>query len=314
MPRGRFITLEGGEGAGKSTQLLLLFVIALTVFSIAVAFPSDPNRYLPGFIPWPEEECAGPICIGKGIKVGGIDRREMRLGLDLRGGTRLVLEADTADNPDVDLDDAMDTAVDVVERRVNAFGVAESITERVGSNRISVQLPGISSDEAVDRIGRTAQLQFMEMARTPDGSQVYIKQADGTQTTQPIDTVRNNGALIQQAVWVPIVVTDDNGVQRELNGSYLDRGDIFITRDTLGQPRLKVAQVRKLSASVDAAEAAADSLVSGVERLLVEEYSREGKNTIGFIAWHQLFHLLEEMTDDANHCARDILSLSRKEA
>jgi hypothetical protein len=54
-----------------------VFVIALTVFSVLVSFPSDPNRYLPGFIPWPEEECVGPGCIGKGIKVGSFERREM---------------------------------------------------------------------------------------------------------------------------------------------------------------------------------------------------------------------------------------------
>ena len=125
----------------RSTQVLLAFVIVLTVFSVAVAFPTDPTRYLPSVIPWPEAKCAGPICIGKGIHIGGIDRREMRLGLDLRGGTRLVLEADTADSPGIDLNEAMNTAVDVVERRVNAFGVAESITERVGDNRWRLIMP-----------------------------------------------------------------------------------------------------------------------------------------------------------------------------
>jgi len=82
----------------------------------------------------------------------------------------------------------------------------------------------------------------------------------------------------------------------------------------LGEPRLKVAKVRELSRSVDEAEATADRLVSRVERRLVEEYSQANANAIGFIAWHQLFHLLEEMTDDANHVARHILSLARKEA
>jgi preprotein translocase subunit SecD len=222
----------------RSTQVLLAFVIVLTVFSVAVAFPTDPTRYLPGAIPWPEAKCVGPVCIGKGIHIGGIDRREMRLGLDLRGGTRLVLEADTADSPGIDLNDAMNTAVDVVERRVNAFGVAESITERVGDNRISVQLPGISSDEAVDRIGRTAQLQFMELGMTPDKTRVLINQPDGTQATALLDQVLASPTLRQQAVYVPVVETDENGVQRELNGSYLDRSDIFITRNTLGQPIL----------------------------------------------------------------------------
>jgi uncharacterized protein len=82
----------------------------------------------------------------------------------------------------------------------------------------------------------------------------------------------------------------------------------------LGEPRLSLTKVRELVRSIDEAEGEADRLVSNVERLLVEEYSRPSANTIGFIAWHQLFHLLEEMTDDANHCARHILSLARKEA
>ena len=69
------------------------------------------------------------------------------------------LTATTGSITDVDTDNA----VDIVERRVNAFGVAESITERVGDNRISVQLPGISSEEAVDQIGRTAQLTFRQV-------------------------------------------------------------------------------------------------------------------------------------------------------
>ena len=82
----------------------------------------------------------------------------------------------------------------------------------------------------------------------------------------------------------------------------------------LSEPRLKVPDVRAIARTVDEAEAEADRLVSKIERRLVEEYSQSGANAIDFIAWHQLFHLLEEMTDDANHVARHILSLARKEA
>jgi preprotein translocase subunit SecD len=183
----------------RSTQIALAFILLLTTFSVFIVWPSNPDRYLPDWIPWPKEECVGPICIGKGINLPYIgfdqstlkfkhaERREMRLGLDLQGGTRLVLEADLSKNPDVDLNDALNTAVEVVERRVNAFGVAESITERVGSNRISVQLPGISAAEAIDKIGRTAQLQFMEMQRDANGD-VLIKNPDGS--TTPIPSTR----------------------------------------------------------------------------------------------------------------------------
>jgi uncharacterized protein Yka (UPF0111/DUF47 family) len=82
----------------------------------------------------------------------------------------------------------------------------------------------------------------------------------------------------------------------------------------LGGPKLVLAQVREISKSIDEAETEADRLVSNMERRLVDEYSQPAASPIGFIAWHQLFHLLEEMTDDANHCARHILSLARKES
>ena len=219
----------------RTTRLMLLLVLTLTAFSVLIAFPSNPNRYLPDFIPWPEEECVGNICIGKGIDIFGVERREMRLGLDLRGGTRLVLQADLSANPDIDLDEALDSAVDVIERRVNAFGVAESITERVGSNRIQVQLPGISAEEALDQIGRTAQLQFMELALDASGN-VIFENPDGTTTTQPLQTVLEDatvgsGALVQQARFVPVTVVDGDGVQRVLDGSYLDRNDIRVERN-----------------------------------------------------------------------------------
>jgi len=221
----------------RSTRLLLLFVLVLTTFSIFVAWPSDPDRYLPDFVPWPKAECLGNICIGKGISIFGEERREMRLGLDLRGGTRLVLQADISNNPDVDLDDALSTAVDVIERRVNAFGVAESITERIGANRIQVQLPGISADEALAKIGRTAQLQFMEMARDSSGN-VILENQDGTTQTQLLDTVLQTPALIQIARFVPVTVLGEDGTRRELDGRYLDRGNIFVDRNLVGQPVL----------------------------------------------------------------------------
>jgi hypothetical protein len=82
----------------------------------------------------------------------------------------------------------------------------------------------------------------------------------------------------------------------------------------LGESRLKLPRVRELAKSVDDAESLADKIVSDVERKLVAEFSQPTTKTIGFIAWHQLFHLLEQMTDDANHCAKLIVSLARKEA
>lgn len=82
----------------------------------------------------------------------------------------------------------------------------------------------------------------------------------------------------------------------------------------LAEPRPSLSRVREKARLVDDGESKADRLVSDVERKLVVEYTPSGVKTLGFIAWHQLFHLLEQMTDDANHCAKLILSLARKEA
>ena len=82
----------------------------------------------------------------------------------------------------------------------------------------------------------------------------------------------------------------------------------------LAEPRLSLSRVRAEADIIDELESKADHLVSGYERKLVDEFAGPGKDVLGFIAWHQLFHLLEQITDDGNHCASQILSLARKEA
>ncbi len=82
----------------------------------------------------------------------------------------------------------------------------------------------------------------------------------------------------------------------------------------LAEPRLSLPKVREVAKAVDAKESEADGLVAAAERSLVASYSAPNKNRLEFIAWAKLYQLLEEITDDANHCARQILSLARKEA
>ncbi|MFO7547935.1 MAG: protein translocase subunit SecD [Acidimicrobiia bacterium] len=84
----------------------------------------------------------------------------IRLGLDLRGGTQIVLEAQ--DTPDVQVDaEVTARTLEVLRRRVDAIGVAEPSLQLSGDRRIIVELPGLEDpDEAVEAIGRTAQLTF----------------------------------------------------------------------------------------------------------------------------------------------------------
>lgn len=86
--------------------------------------------------------------------------RPVRLGLDLRGGTQIVLEA--RDTPEETVTaDTVTRTLEVLRRRVDQLGVAEPSLQRSGDRRIIVELPGVTDpDEALAVIGRTAQLTF----------------------------------------------------------------------------------------------------------------------------------------------------------
>ena len=83
-----------------------------------------------------------------------------KLGLDLKGGTQIVLE--TQDSPTVEADaEATDRTLEVLRGRVDALGVAEPTLARAGENRVIVELPGLQDPrEAAQVIGKTAQLSF----------------------------------------------------------------------------------------------------------------------------------------------------------
>jgi SecD/SecF fusion protein len=86
--------------------------------------------------------------------------RPARLGLDLRGGTQIVLEAKDAPDRRVDADTVART-LEVLRRRVDQLGVAEPTLQRSGDRRVIVELPGVyDPKQATEVIGRTAQLAF----------------------------------------------------------------------------------------------------------------------------------------------------------
>ncbi|MBI4050083.1 MAG: protein translocase subunit SecD [Candidatus Doudnabacteria bacterium] len=87
-----------------------------------------------------------------------------RLGLDLQGGTHLVYEGNLEKIPSGDRDDAMASVREVIERRVNAFGVTEPVVQVAGNDRLIVELPGIRDVQgAIRQIGLTPFLEFREL-------------------------------------------------------------------------------------------------------------------------------------------------------
>jgi SecD/SecF fusion protein len=86
--------------------------------------------------------------------------RPARLGLDLRGGTQITLEAKEVGGRTLD-GDTVHRTLEVLRRRVDQLGVAEPSLQRSGDRRIIVELPGLKDpEEAVAVIGQTAQLEF----------------------------------------------------------------------------------------------------------------------------------------------------------
>jgi protein-export SecD/SecF family membrane protein len=106
-----------------------------------------------------------------GFKVPHFWNVPFRLGLDLQGGTHLVYTADMGAIPEADRTEAMEGVRDVIERRVNAFGVSEPLVQvdRAGDLwRLIVDLAGVSDvSEAIAQIGETPILEFKEPNTEP---------------------------------------------------------------------------------------------------------------------------------------------------
>ncbi|CBG67799.1 putative SecDF protein-export membrane protein [Streptomyces scabiei 87.22] len=90
----------------------------------------------------------------------------VQLGLDLRGGTQIVLETRPTDTTPAD-SEATDRTLEVLRGRIDALGVAEPTLTRSGDNRIVVELPGVQDPaEAAEVLGRTARLTFHQVLGT----------------------------------------------------------------------------------------------------------------------------------------------------
>ena len=94
------------------------------------------------------------------IPIGLIVTRPINLGLDLKGGTSVVLQAEEEQGKTLQ-PDTMDRVREIVQRRVDGLGVSEPVIQKSGDNRLIVELAGIKdAQQAIDLIGTTAKLEF----------------------------------------------------------------------------------------------------------------------------------------------------------
>ena len=85
-----------------------------------------------------------------------VQRVPLKRGLDLQGGMHLALELDESEGTVANKADALDQAIRVVRNRIDQFGVAEPVVQRVGTERIVVELPGIEDPERAEAVVKQA--------------------------------------------------------------------------------------------------------------------------------------------------------------
>ena len=157
----------------------------------------------------------------------------MRLGLDLSGGIHLVYEADLTDIGNETAAEAMDGVVDIISRRVNAYGVSEPVIQKQGGDRISIQLPGIKDMQAaVNLVGQTAELDFREL--TPE-SWEFVTQFIDQGLQVDYETLTTEGTI----EWIPATAIGSNGQEAHLTGKYLERDTYVEIDQNTNEPRVR---------------------------------------------------------------------------
>jgi len=248
----------------NNNTVTLVAILLLFVASLYIALPIDHPLWL--------EEALAP---GENTQR---DIRNLTLGLDLKGGTQVLLEADLPEGQAIDAD-AMSTAKVIVEQRVNGLGVSEPNVQLQGENRIIVELPGVSNpDQAINTIRSTGQLEFIEPAgeRLTGGNIINttnrpdaVKRAVATDPAavaaapfpdRTFETVMT-GDILQNAV-----ASQDEYNQWQIQFSLTGDGSsqfFEYTRNHIGQPLVIVLDGRVLSAPVINAAISDNGVITG---------------------------------------------------
>ena len=138
-------------------------------------------------------------------------RKEIPLGLDLKGGIHLVYKADMSNVAAGEETSVIEGVIAVIQNRINPLGVTEPVIERMGADQIVVELPGASvTDVEKGRIGRTALLEFGEL----------VQEGETAQWTNEFGN------------WKPATAVID-GQEKELTSSYF-KENTYVTTDNLG--------------------------------------------------------------------------------
>ena len=165
--------------------------------------------------------------------MGERPKRMLNLGLDLRGGSSLLLELEVAKlDKKEPLNEAMARAIEIIRNRIDQYGLSETQITRQGDKWIMVQLPGVANPQrAEELIGKTAMLEFRIVKENTDAYSKAIEKLEETET--PFD---DNGLLIPS---IAELLPDDVQIMRNKEGGYLVvTKEVIVTGADLDDARL----------------------------------------------------------------------------
>jgi protein-export membrane protein SecD len=196
----------------KNIVISLISILALALVAGIFCYPNGYNQMIDN------------INSKYNWKIWHFPQTEFKLGLDLKGGVHLEYQADLSQIGNQDKSTVMEGLRDVIERRVNIFGVTEPVVQVYGTDRIAVDLPGVESvDEAIAWIGETPLLEFWEQKSQTEIDKINAKRQEiqGLTTLEEIQKV---------ADWQ---VAFENPYQKtELTGKYLKKATLNFDQTT----------------------------------------------------------------------------------
>ncbi|MDZ4296490.1 MAG: protein translocase subunit SecD [Patescibacteria group bacterium] len=170
-------------------------LLSIVVIALLAGFFVQPQLWDRG-INWWNDRVPYP-------KLPGFHKQPFKLGLDLAGGAHLVYQADVSKIPDADRANALAGLRDVIERRVNRFGVSEPVVQVEqggGGWRLIVELAGIHDiGAAVQAIGATPYLEFRELRTEPEEVVVDDQGEAVVSTGDPFQATALNGRFLKRA-------------------------------------------------------------------------------------------------------------------
>ena len=185
----------------SNLKVRVAVILALVVASIAALWPRPVVER--------RRDANGDFMFGpdSAIVYDTVSRINLKRGLDLQGGMQLTLEVDESKGTVADKGVALENALTVVRNRIDEFGVSEPVVQKVGNDRIIVELPGVEDPERATRVvQRSAFLEFQIVDKTqalekvlPRLDQIVREQGGALAAATPSKAAPGLGGLFSNA-------------------------------------------------------------------------------------------------------------------